>query len=374
MKPKNALASKKRNGTIELMRFVFCMEVILYHIVKRVELPTWGHFNFFLNGKIGVEFFFLVSGYLLAMSAKKQTDVPIAYSTKHFMFRKVFAILPCHIIAFIICITALLAYQADTGLFNLAKIAVTSIPSFLFIQKTGIPGREVIRPEWYIEAMLWAMLVVYPLLLKFRDKFSKIACPIIAVFLVGYMIHTTNRLGGTGRYVFGDTIAKVYVRAFGELCGGIFCFEAAQWLKGLQMKKAGRVCLTLMEFLCYAATLVYTVTDINDQFEGYFFYVLAVAITLSFSELTLTAEWAKTEAVYYLGRVSLPFYMAQTLPFTMLKYSARVQAMSPWMQVLFCVALSVGVGLVVYYLSIPFTRWLKKQINQKLGRPFFAAV
>lgn len=65
-----------RNGNIDLMRFVFCLIIILYHINNRLDLnPPFGlsekYFSFCGEGRIGVEFFFIVSGYLLAVTAKK---------------------------------------------------------------------------------------------------------------------------------------------------------------------------------------------------------------------------------------------------------------------------------------------------------------
>lgn len=65
-----------RNGNIDLMRFVFCLIIILYHINNRLDLnPPFGlsekYFSFCGEGRIGVEFFFVVSGYLLAVTAKK---------------------------------------------------------------------------------------------------------------------------------------------------------------------------------------------------------------------------------------------------------------------------------------------------------------
>ena len=51
-----------RNGNIDLMRFVFCLIIILYHINNRLDLnPPFGlsekYFSFCGEGRIGVEFF-----------------------------------------------------------------------------------------------------------------------------------------------------------------------------------------------------------------------------------------------------------------------------------------------------------------------------
>ena len=48
------MKNKERNGNIELLRFVFCVMMVLYH--------AW----YVRRGYIGVEFFFMVTGYFLA--------------------------------------------------------------------------------------------------------------------------------------------------------------------------------------------------------------------------------------------------------------------------------------------------------------------
>ena len=365
--PPNALPARRRNGTIDLMRFVFCMEVILYHIAKRVPLPTYGHFNFFLNGKIGVEFFFLVSGFLMAASASRAGSPSIAGGTGRFMLRKVMAIFPSHCIVFVLALGSLLLYLAK-DVPGALKIIWNSMPSFFFIQKTGIPVHRVIRPEWYIEAMLWMMLVIYPLILRFRESFTRIACPVLCVFLIGYMTYASTHLGGTERYLFGNTIPKVYVRAFAELCGGAFCFEVAQMLKRLRLRKSDRVLLTLLEAGCYLLTLVYTVSDLRSAYEAYFFYILAVAITLSFSEQTLTAQLLQHRVFGFLGRLSLPLYLAQSMFFAPLRYSERLLALSPWTQVAISLGLTFVFGIFADLLARPFEKHLRAAVNRRFGR------
>ncbi len=54
---------KKHNGVIGLWKFIFCLLIVVLH--TGIGIPN----RIFKFGSIGVEFFFLVSGYLLAKSA-----------------------------------------------------------------------------------------------------------------------------------------------------------------------------------------------------------------------------------------------------------------------------------------------------------------
>lgn len=62
----NIKIKNKRNGKIELLRFTFSLVVALFHF-----LPQIGEPKLLSSGFFAVEFFFIVTGYLLAKSLSK---------------------------------------------------------------------------------------------------------------------------------------------------------------------------------------------------------------------------------------------------------------------------------------------------------------
>lgn len=88
---------KMINGEIELFRFIFSICVLLYHF--RIDY----NFELFASGAIGVEFFFIVTGVLLAKSVKEiQIDRNrIPYYTWSFLLRKISKFYPYYIIGVI---------------------------------------------------------------------------------------------------------------------------------------------------------------------------------------------------------------------------------------------------------------------------------
>ena len=58
-----------RNGKVDLLKFLFSIIVIIYHFDNAVKYP----FEIFTRGYIGVEFFFVTSGFLFAKSLSKYT-------------------------------------------------------------------------------------------------------------------------------------------------------------------------------------------------------------------------------------------------------------------------------------------------------------
>lgn len=96
---------KQRNGKIEFMRFIFCITVILFHIGKKyfgLDYQVNRFLSCFRHGDLGVEFFFLVSGYLFAAACvkKRGQEEPLGKSTLLYIYHKWISFYPQYLIAF----------------------------------------------------------------------------------------------------------------------------------------------------------------------------------------------------------------------------------------------------------------------------------
>lgn len=353
----------KRNGKIELMRFVFCILIILYHIHNRIDVPVAEGWSFFKEGLIGVEFFFLVSGFLMAKSAKKQYDTPhLTSSTVTFMKKKLMGILPYHIVTFLIAMVAYYIVRPVANFEAGAKRFFLMMPNFFLIQKTGIPKHEILTAEWYLSAMLICMLVIYPILVRGKSFFTKIVCPLFSVLLIGYMSHIDGYLQGTSNWVYGGSLPKSLARAGAELCFGIFCYEACEKIKSLNLSKADRVWLTILEDACYILVVIYTFTNWSRGYEAHSFYLLAIAITLSFSNVTYGGKKLQNKFVFYLGKMSLPIYLAQGLAFIFMTYSLNWIPIG-W-QIFWAIASSIVFGIIIQWLG----DYMLKAMNNKIQK------
>lgn len=313
---------KKRNGKIELFRFIFCCLIICFHI--NVDYWNGGknlteHISFCGQGRIGVEFFFVVSGFLLAASVYKslKTKEDLGKDTACFIYKKWLGIFPCHIVAYFITF-AVAVICRNLGVFAAIKVFINSLPNLFLIQKTGIYSQNLIGVEWYISTMLLAMIVLYPLCKKYYTKFVRIVAPLIAVFLVGYMCHETGGLSLTSDWA--GICAKVQLRAVAELCLGIFGFEVTRFLKRLNISGMTKAILTIVEWMCYIFAILFAISTLGREYEPYALYALFVAVVLSFSNQTLTCEILNIKIVYFLGKISLPMYLMQNAIRELIQY------------------------------------------------------
>lgn len=308
--------SKKRNGTIEIMRFVFCMSVLLFHIGKYLfgepSLKNGIHFALFPHGSIGVEFFFLVSGYLMAKSISKKAALnkkgDLGSNTISFMKNKYLSIFPYHVVAlaftFLVdCITR------NWGISEIIRRFTEAVPNVFLIQMSGISFYNPNHITWYLSAMFIAMFVLYPLASKYYSECIKIIFPIGILLLTGWLVHDDNCL--TGVMVWKGLLGyKGTIRAFIEIALGMIAFEISEYLRKVEINNRQKWMLRCIEMGCYVCAGVFIMMTFMKKYEVYVLFALFVAVTITFSGVT-HIKALDNKVSYFLGKMSLPIYLCQ---------------------------------------------------------------
>lgn len=314
----------KRSGKIEFMRFVFSLVIVCSHINADIwnKQKNFGNFFcFFKQGPMGVEFFFLVSGYLMAMSAYKLqgSQNSINRSSIQFIYNKVLGILPLHLIVFTSVYIITIIGRHLSPIESLKRL-IKALPNLFLIQKTGVYTSNLSGIEWYLSTMLIGMWIIFPILLKYYETFSRIVAPVIGLLLIGIIAKHTGYLAGVNEWMFNGTIAKGQVRAIAELCLGVFAFEVVRYMKKLHFSKKDRIILTFIEVSAYCIALLYCVSQLNKKYQPYILFLLLIAVVLSFSEVTYGNSSFNNQIIYFLGKLSLPIYLCQDIMRVLVKF------------------------------------------------------
>ena len=176
--------NKKYNGALDFWKFVFCLVILVFHVGevyggKHGYLLEWGRY--------AVEMFFIVSGYFMCVSAAKaeerHTGISLGKETFGFALHKIRRILPaylyCYALGLCVWFVEVGRYvYLKEGIIGLFIAIVKMIPNFLLLSMSGVQGTQVVMITWYISAMLIAMLVIYPLLRKYKDTYTLIIAPV----------------------------------------------------------------------------------------------------------------------------------------------------------------------------------------------------
>ena len=379
---------KQKNGSVELLRFLFTSIIIFFHInldlwdQKKVlavirDIPV----TFFNHGNIGVEFFFLVTGWLMAKSIYSRyiqtkttsyaggtgnmrsagktgntgnegiaggngiedyadgTETGLFTETINFVTHKARAIFPYYLLA--CALTPLVRVMTDRML--TFSYFLNRLPSLFFLQRVGI-GKPFIGCTWYLSSMLIALVAAYPLCRRFYKAYTLFIAPVLCAVLLGAIIVLTGSLGDIDDWFFFTY--KTNIRAFAEISMGATAFEISRRMQGRVYPAAVRILLSLTALTCMSLSIAYMCSAMEGRLGIGAFYLLFVLVVIAFSgEGILCHAGCFSHPLFsYLGRISLPMYVTQTL----LRRSVPwyFAGSSQWTQ---CILIYLGIfGLAVF--------------------------
>ncbi|MCC8075435.1 MAG: acyltransferase [Clostridiales bacterium] len=354
-------AKKRKNGKIELMRFVFTMCVLLFHFNRGLWDGKKGiteSISFFAKGNICVEFFFLVSGFLMAKTLHSQLQREAAHpelaaenagegigdATLRFLWHKVKGILPYQwafsaIMAVFLCLS-----KPETMPDGILK----KLPSLLLLNRTGImaDSASFLRVDWYLSSMLIAMAILYPLCRRFGKTFTRLVAPLSALLILGYMMYTVGELGGGSRW--DGLTFHCNLRALAEIALGATCYEVYTVMSKRTFSRFQQLLISITELACYLITLRYVCSFASSKYHTDIVLLLCVAITLSFSQKGLLGESRlfQNSVCEFLGAISLPVYLCQIIIREGVIY--YLPNLQPKCQCLLMVIMTLALGIVSY--------------------------
>lgn len=294
----------KRNGTIDFLKFIFAVIIMMHHSYQFYPLLT--------EGFIGVEFFFMVTGWLLA---KKIATIPphlvenIWDFNMKFVIRKIKAF---YLEFFVATLTALFILRIC--LFHppedLFKIFLFTGDDLLLLQIFGFPVYSTTGVVWFLSAMISALFILVPIILKFRNCFLKFIAPLLIIVLFGYMSYKYGHMNAIMKPVFGGFLHIGLLRAIADITAGYCLYFVSVKIKALNLTNIGVCFITLIEISCYTISLYLIVTTEEYGYVDFTIVALmAMGISISFSERSLLFKFLQNDISFILGAFSLNLFL-----------------------------------------------------------------
>lgn len=301
----------KRNGKIELLRFIFSLIVVCDHLQYVIHSESWGG-GLFKNSGVAVEFFFVLSGFLMAKSIAKfkQPSQDIAGETSTYVLSKIKAIFPNYILSFCVVFACYCMTYEIRDVTSCAVTAIKSIPSFFFLQEAGWEKQlvSINGPTWYISAMLISMLIIYPLCRKSRF-FNKIGTLIVSILLIGTLQLKFGSLVSPYE-TFDNIIYKGLVRGFAEICLGVVAFNMHDILLKKQFTQIGIGVFSVIEITCFFIAMYIVIFSQNPGNNIIGLIAITFLIIIAFTGNTAFSKAFNNSLSVYLGRLSLSIYLS----------------------------------------------------------------
>lgn len=349
----------KHNGIISFWKFLFSIMIVIYHF----NLSNKSETVILKYGYIGVEYFFLVSGYLMAKAAmKKKSEKSIGKETFAYILKKIKSFFPYMLVAFGIALSVRLFFRKSS-----INEIVNSIWNLFFLETSGIKTTLVLGQTWYISAMLISMLILYPLIRKYKDNFIYLIAPVITISIGGWLSYTYGTLNGWQHTGFAY---KCLLRAFFELSLGTMLYEITNKIRTVKFTKLARILLTIIEICGFAS--IFFITNIekaSTKYELHMILILSISIVIAFSEKTILYNFANNKFSYYLERLSLPIYLNHNWIITVI--NKNFTDLNYFKKLGITIIVTIIFSIIIMYLI----EWIKKNgdKSQKFIKKIFIA-
>lgn len=345
-------------NTLTSLRLIFAMMVFWAHCYI---IDDFFNVHFFKEGFVGVSFFFMLSGFIIAYNyQKKLGEKKIPKRT--FWVARIARIYPLHWLTLLIAI-ALGGYAMESGVTDWCKHFFAS----LTLTNAYIPQDNYFfsfnSPSWSLccEQLFY---ICFPFLVPLARNYKKLLCVFLICAILGVIGMYYTPLEEIKGYWYVNPITRLP-----DFMAGMLLFQLYTYLrtKAITFRQG-----SIIEFVSIAVFLGFYLyaAEIPKVYRYSCYYWLPVALVLiSFSlQKGIVSRLLSNRFLVIGGEISYSFYLIHLL--VLLSYAGwQKESDYPisWyisVPVLFCITISLSL-LSYYYFEKPMNKLVKKLLNKQ---------
>lgn len=308
---------KERFEVLDIFRGLFSSLVVFFHMSTFSDTPVL-HNDFVLNADLFVDFFFVLSGFVIAYSYQYMAT---GEELTRFYKKRFWRLYPLHLIVLLIFVAIQAtkhfasAYVQVNNLDNPSNTVTTFLSNLFLINSVKLPGVADVSwniASWSISAEMIAYLV-FGLTITFINSNKLTAArnviySLIVIAAFGLLYYFTDSFGLLFTFNYG------FLRGIAGFFVGVLCFNAYNyfkaWLRPMQN--------SLFSFLeIIALAIVFALVIHGETYKQYgFLYEAMFFITIfifAFEKGWLSGLLKKSRLLHSMGRYSYSIYMIHTL-------------------------------------------------------------
>ncbi len=344
-------------NNLEALRILFTMIIVYFHMMRvylSIMFPDlYGTFSANVEcAHLCVEFFFLLSGFLLFTTKEKQKTL----LWTHFIVRKLARLYPAF--AFSIILSILL-------LGNFKNTIDTHILDLLLMQGNGLLLTQGYNfNAWYVSSLFWTFALYFYLIKNYEHK-NVMLLIALTVYLSLYIIIRTS-LSEI------DTYTKCMLRAFAGVGIGYFIgllYNLCNKKKMIVYNKYQIVSSTCIEFALLYLLVKYTIFNKPDTYNALIFLIaFSILIWFFLIQCGVFSGLCNKKAFHFFSKYMYSTYIMQNLSFYFsMKYIwcyKNFVYSYPFCAIIGGLSLSIIFGIITYHLvESPFCQFLHKRLT-----------
>ena len=241
--------------------------------------------------------------FLTTMSWGKNTFMFI----KHKALRLMPNIYIAYLIAFVVRhLSGSKVHSITVDIMNsLGELSLTSLTGFFTLRGSY---SYMNGPTWYLSAMLLAMAIIYPIMLKFKENFFYYIAPMGFIFLLGITYQNYDNFDQmviTWNGYFNSGL----LRGLMGILGGAMVYQFVQYLQKKEYTLFMRVLFTVVECVMYLFVFLYMGFKEGSKHDWVIIIFFIVGVTISLANVSLSTNIIKGKVFEWLGELSFSLYL-----------------------------------------------------------------
>jgi len=326
------------DNSLSIWRIVFTFVIMLFHLVNGTyfyEKYSMIKYHWY----IAVEFFFILSGYLLM----KHADSNENETCLEYIKNRVFRLYPEYIIAFSVmcCVRAY-----NTGL-NIFKIIIPNWLELFMLHSVGTNTFPYINnPAWYVSALLIGSYFIYYLIKHHKQIYLYLIGPLGVVLIFGYMYREYERLENFYHTegILGNT---ALLRAFMGLTIGVYAYLISEKYKNVRINKIVR---SGLEVFLFAGILIFALLVEDGCYDFLFLPLFAIGIILASGD-SMLGQISKNKIIRFLDKKSYTMYLSHFAAISFLGFFLKMSEMWKWWYIIIYILITVILSVIYSYFA-----------------------
>lgn len=331
-------------NSLNLWRILFTFVIMIFHFADSTSFyADYPMINY--HWYIAVEFFFVLSGYLLMQHYDNNPDE----STLQYIWKRVTRLYPEYLVAFLIMSIIKSIYS---GL-NIFKIIIPNWLELLMLQSIGTNVFPYVNnPAWYVSALLIVSYFTIYLLHNYKKHFLCFIAPATLLIAFSYMYRKYERLE-----VFYHTDGMMgntaLIRAAIGLTLGIYAYIISKNYREEFLKIKGGI-RVFIELVLFLGTLGFSLMVEEGSYDFLFVVVFAIGIIFSSNDVLL-GKIANSRFIKIFSDRSYGLYLAHFAAISIISMFFEIGGKFSMWSVAVYICVTIALSFIYHYIVVLFS-------------------
>ena len=366
-----------RINSLSGLRAVAMLTVFCSHLVFLAETPLQGIYSWIDNGRFGVNFFLVLSGFVLAFGYSKKLDANSLSRDVYFEKKRISKIYVPYLITLILAVPLHIYHvELDEGSLSielLIRRLIINIGMFQSVIPFAKYSRSINGVSWFIST-IFILYLLTPGLLRLNNKAAKhytllkLVFLVFAVLFVHCCFYMAIRQIEYVRYadrglsiIYINPLIRVFPFLLGIVAYNIYCLLGDfQIENGSFFEILGIAVFLLWWILADKIGLPTVVTECTDMLVS-----MLVVLIFAFSRRGIVSGLLSKQKMLNLGKISLEFYLLHYLVIHYGMLAASHLGLDKGLAVIPLTLLFLALSLYGACLIHSFSEWLLSDLGGK---------